>query len=75
MNSIFHDFIESFMQIYIDDIVIKFVSDESHLDHLSQSFERMRKNGLNMNPLKCAFFVPDSDFLGFVIHKKGIEIN
>src|SRR3954463_4964325 len=28
----------------------------SHLDHLSQSFERMRKYGLKMNPLKCAFF-------------------
>src|SRR4051812_37976354 len=47
----------------------------SHLDHLSQSFERMRKYGLKMNPLKCAFFVQAGDFLGFVVHKKGIEIN
>ena len=39
MNSIFHDFIESFMQIYIDDIVVKSVSDEDHLNHLCQSFE------------------------------------
>ena len=28
-----------------------------------------------MNPLKCAFFVQAGDFLGFVVHKKGIEIN
>src|SRR3954466_1688364 len=30
MNSIFHDFIETFMQVYIDDIMIKSVLDESH---------------------------------------------
>ena len=28
-----------------------------------------------MNPLKCAFGVRAGDFLGFVVHKKGIEIN
>jgi len=28
-----------------------------------------------MNPLKCAFGVFAGDFLGFVVHKKGIEIN
>ena len=28
-----------------------------------------------MNPLKCVFGVCAGDFLGFVVHKKGIEIN
>ncbi|WJX26318.1 hypothetical protein P8452_15256 [Trifolium repens] len=75
MNSIFHDFIEIFMQIYIDDIVVKSSSSVDHLSHLKRSFERMRKCGLKMNPLKCAFCVRAGDFLGFVVHKKGIEIN
>ncbi|XP_050895141.1 uncharacterized protein LOC127101738 [Lathyrus oleraceus] len=75
MNSIFHEFIETFMQIYIDDIVVKFVSGRSHIDHLQQSFERMEMHGIKMNPLKCAFCVQAKDLLGFVVHKKGIEIN
>lgn len=75
MNSIFHDYIEKFMQIYIDDIVIKYVLGYGHLDHLRQSFERMRNYTLKMNPLKCAFCVQVGYFLGFMIHKKGIEIN
>jgi len=75
MNSMFHDFIEKFIQIYIDDIVVKSSSKIGHLDHLRKSFERMRKYGLKMNPLKCAFGVSAGDFLGFVVHKKGIEIN
>lgn len=34
MNSIFHDYIETFMQIYIYDIVIKSASGNGNLDHL-----------------------------------------
>ncbi|XP_039686971.1 uncharacterized protein [Medicago truncatula] len=75
MNLMFHDFIENFMQVYIDDIVVKSSSEERHLEHLRQSFEKMRQYGLKMNPLKCAFEVCAGDFLGFVVHKKGIEIN
>src|ERR1044072_2849971 len=50
MNTIFHDFIETFMQVYIDDVVIKPESKNGHLDHLRQAFERMRKHDLKMNP-------------------------
>lgn len=75
MNSIFYDFIETFKQIYIDDIVVKSVSGKSHIDYLRLSFERMRRHGIKMNPLKCAFCVQARDFLGFVVYKKGIEIN
>ncbi|XP_058788284.1 uncharacterized protein LOC131662499 [Vicia villosa] len=35
----------------------------------------MGQHGLKMNPLKCAFYVQAGDFLGFVVHKKGIEVN
>lgn len=75
MNLIFHDYIETFMQIYIYDIVIKSASGNGHLGHLRQSFKRMRKYELKMNHLKCAFCVQAGEFLGFVLHKKGIDIN
>jgi len=75
MNPMFHEFIEKFMQVYIDDIVVKSSSEDDHLNHLRQSFERMRQYGLKMNPLKCAFGFCAGDFLGFVVHMKGIEIN
>lgn len=34
MDSTFHDYNETFMQVYIDDIVIKYVLGTGHLDHL-----------------------------------------
>jgi hypothetical protein len=48
MNSMFHDFIGKFMQVYIDDIVVKFYDEKDHLDHLQQSFERMRNESIEM---------------------------
>nr|KYP76636.1 Retrovirus-related Pol polyprotein from transposon gypsy [Cajanus cajan] len=75
MNLIFHDLIGKFMQVYIDDIVIRSKRKVDHIQHLKLSFERMRKHGLKMNPLKCAFGVSVRDFLGFVVHQKGIEVD
>ncbi|XP_073123460.1 uncharacterized protein [Henckelia pumila] len=55
MNAIFHDMIKHFIEVYIDDIVVKSKKTEDHVDHLNMSFERMRKLELKMNPLKCAW--------------------
>nr|KYP40046.1 Retrovirus-related Pol polyprotein from transposon opus [Cajanus cajan] len=61
--------------VYIDDIVIGSKRKVDHIQHLKLSFGRMRKHGLKMNPLKCVFSVSAGDFLGFVVHQKGIEID
>lgn len=42
MNLIFHDMIGDFMEVYIDDIIVKSV-EVSHLNHLEESFIRMEK--------------------------------
>ena len=33
-----------------------------------------RKHGLRLHPHKCAFGVLDGQFLGFMVHEKGIEV-
>ncbi|XP_059630097.1 uncharacterized protein LOC132273081 [Cornus florida] len=75
MNSIFHDMIGRFMEIYIDDVVVKSSAKRQHLEHLKRAFERMRIHKLKMNPLKCAFGVSAGNFLGFLVHKRGIEVD
>ena len=59
---------------YIDDVVVKSTFD-NHLDFLQKSFERMRSHQLKMNPLKCAFGVSARNFLGFLVHQRGIEVD
>ena len=75
MNLIFHDLIGVILEVYIDDIVIKSAGLDHHLADLRLALERMRRYGLKMNPLKCAFSVLAGKFLGFIIHEKGIEID
>ena len=75
MNLIFHDLLGIVLEIYIDDIVVKSDGFDHHLADLRLAFERMRRYGLKMNPLKCAFGVSAGKFLGFIIHENGIEID
>jgi hypothetical protein len=75
MNLIFHNLLGIIVEVYIDDIVVKSTGLDSHLADLHLAFERMRRFGLKMNPLKCAFGVLASKFLGFIIHENGIEID
>jgi len=74
MNYIFHDLIGKLVEIYIDDVVVKSKSAAGHLEDLRQVLERTRRFGLKMNPKKCAFGVSAGQFLGFLVHERGIEI-
>ena len=48
---------------------------KEHLADLRETLECTRKHGLNMNPNKCAFGVSAGQFLGFMVHERGIEIS
>jgi hypothetical protein len=74
MNLIFHDLLGNIVEVYIDDIVVKSASLNSHLADLRLAFEKMCRSGLKMNPLKCAFGVSAGKFLSFIVHEKGVEI-
>ena len=69
MNLIFHDLIGVILEVYIDDIVIKSGGLDHHLADLRIAVERMRRYGLKMSPLKCAFVVSARKFPGFIIHE------
>ena len=62
------------VEIYIDDVVEKSKGYKEHLANLWETFECTRKHGLKMNPSKCAFGVSARQFLGFMVHERGIKI-
>jgi len=75
MNFIFHEFIDKLVEIYIDDVVVKSGDFTKHLVDLRKVLECTRKHGLKMNPNKCAFDVSAGQFLGFMVHQRGIEVS
>jgi hypothetical protein len=74
MNYIFHELISKIVEIYIDDVVVKSKGYKEHLADLRRTLECTTKHGLKMNPNKCAFVVSAGQFLGFLIHERGIEV-
>ena len=63
------------MEIYIDDVAIKSDTENTYLDNLRLAFEKMHRHNLKINSLKCAFGVFIGNFLGFLIHKMGNEVD
>ena len=75
MNYIFHELIGKIVEIYIDDVVVKSKGHQEHLADLRRALECTRRHGLKMNPNKCTFGVSAGQFLGFMVHERGIEIS
>jgi hypothetical protein len=65
MNYIFHELIGKIVEIYIDDVVIKSLNHDSHLEDVKRTIESTRKS---------AFGVSARQFLGFLVHEGGIEV-
>uniref|UniRef100_A0A2N9G339 Integrase catalytic domain-containing protein n=1 Tax=Fagus sylvatica TaxID=28930 RepID=A0A2N9G339_FAGSY len=75
MTAMFHDMMHREIEDYVDDIVVKSKKREDHLAVLRKVFERCHVYKLKMNPLKCAFGVSTSKFLGFLVHQCGIDVD
>ena len=75
VTKIFRPLIGRTMEVYIDDMLIKTKERPDHTKHLQETFELLHTNGMKLNPLKCAFRVSSSKFLGFMVTQRGIEAN
>ena len=75
MYTIFHDMIHKEIEVYIDAIIIKSHECLGHLTHLKKFFDRLRRYNLKLNPAKCSFRVPVTKLLGFIVRRRGIELD
>ncbi|GKV22033.1 hypothetical protein SLEP1_g31937 [Rubroshorea leprosula] len=66
---------EIYCYVYVDDIVVKSLKARDHLTDLEETFNNLRKNRMRLNPAKCIFGVESGKFLGFMVSRKGIEVN
>ena len=56
------------MDVYIDDMLVKSVKVELHVDHLVEAFQILKDYKMKLNPTKCAFGVSVGKFLGFIVN-------
>ena len=75
MNKMFTNQIGRNVQVYIDNMLVKSIWEDDHLDNLNETFNTLRSYNMKLNPKKCAFGVMVGKFLGFMVSQRGIKIN
>ena len=75
MNKMFVHQIGRNVQVYVDDMLVKSLRKDNHLDNLRETFDTLRSYNMKLNPNKCAFGVMAGKFLGFMVSQRGIEVN
>ena len=75
MNDVLFNFLDSFVVVYLDNIVIYSPTLEDHLVHLEKMFDRLRYNQLYVKKEKSEFAQIEIKFLGHLISKSKIQID
>ena len=75
MNSIYRPYLDKFVVVFIDDILIYSKTKEEHEEHLRISLQILRENKLYAKLSKCEFWLEEVSFLGHVVTKDGIAVD
>ena len=67
MNKMFAHKIGRNVQVYVDDMLVKGLHEDDHLDDLRETFDTLRSYNMKLNPNKCAFRVTAGKFLSFMV--------
>jgi hypothetical protein len=75
MNDVFRDLLDSFVVVYLDDILIYSKNKKAHLDHIEQVLQRLQEHNLYAKLSKCDFCKNEVEFLGHVVGQDGIKVD
>ncbi|KAL0537313.1 hypothetical protein IC582_026290 [Cucumis melo] len=75
MNRVFKDFLDTFVIVFIDDILVYSKTEVEHEDHLHQVLGTLRANKLYAMFFKCEFWLKKVSFLGHVVSSEGVSVD
>ncbi|GKB71445.1 putative reverse transcriptase domain-containing protein [Tanacetum coccineum] len=75
LNRVCKPFLDKFVIVFIDDILIYSKNKKDHEEHLKAVLELLKKEKLYAKFSKCEFWIPKVQFLGHVIDSQGIHVD
>jgi len=75
MNRVFRPYLDEFVVVFIDDILIYSKIEEEHSEHLRIVLQTLREHKLYAKLSKCEFWLSEVTFLGHVISKEGVKVD
>ena len=75
MNRVFKPFLDKFVIVFIDDILVYSRSKEEHAEHLRVVLQTLSENRLYAKLSKCEFWLDSVTFLGHVVCGDGIRVD
>ena len=75
MNKVFMEYLDTFVVVFIDDIMVYSKNEEDHKENLRLVLEKLREYQLYAKFSKCEFWLKEVGFLGHVISGEGIAVD
>ena len=75
MHRVFHPYLDRFVVVFVDDILIYSETKEDHEDHLRVVLQTLRDHQLYAKFSKCEFWLTEVRFLGHVVSASGVSVD
>ena len=75
MNKVFMEYLDKFIMVFIDDILIYSKDEKEHERHLRLIMEKLREHKLYAKFSKCEFWLKEVGFLGHIVSAKGVAVD
>jgi hypothetical protein len=72
---VFMDYLDKFVVVFIDDILVYSQNEQEHEEHLRKVLQRLRDFQLYAKLSKCEFWISEVLFLGHIINREGLAVD
>ncbi|MBW0518974.1 hypothetical protein O181_058689 [Austropuccinia psidii MF-1] len=75
VNDIFQDFLDIFVVVYLDYIMVFSSSEKEHVKNVASLLQRLRDNNLFAKASKCLFHASSLEYLGYAVSSEGLKMD
>jgi hypothetical protein len=75
MNKVFMEYLNKFVVVFIDDILVFSKTKEEHAEYLRLVLQKLREHQLYAKRSKCEFWLKEVSFLGYIVLNGGISVD